>query len=181
LRGDRFVNNNGNVMTNSGINYYCGKPFGYKVRKTDGHCGPNNGPQCKSCKKACVTLKIYQELCQNFPLSVTLPELKEEEIKEETKEEIKTPVKVQYPQKDCVVCGHIMTEPCKLPCKHYCCIQCVPELEYKKKGETNLNFTKEGQTNYGWSNVKGCNCYDTKTDWGKGALNLIDSQYKGFL
>ena len=44
VRGDRFVNSEGNVMSNSGINYYCGKPFGYKVRNTDGHCGPNNGP-----------------------------------------------------------------------------------------------------------------------------------------
>jgi len=32
-------------------NYYCGRWFGSRILPgSDGHCGPNDGPQCRSCK-----------------------------------------------------------------------------------------------------------------------------------
>lgn len=34
-------------------NFYCGRYLGKaKIPKSDGRCGPNNGPQCSACKKA---------------------------------------------------------------------------------------------------------------------------------
>ena len=52
LKGDRFVNSEGNTIINNGTNYSCGKSFNNK------NCDANN--QCNSCQKACETLKIYQ-------------------------------------------------------------------------------------------------------------------------
>lgn len=41
-----LVNRDGFVARKSGSKYYCGRLVLEDLTNSDGHCGPNNGPQC---------------------------------------------------------------------------------------------------------------------------------------
>ena len=73
-----------------------------------------------------------------------IPKAQKENIKSVvSKQIVSTPKKIEAPTKiveatskifpdhlkneaeECPICTEIMVEPCRLPCKHYFCIQCI--------------------------------------------------------